>query len=92
MGIASLILNAGAIVLLFFVVLAGLKSTIPLRDTYFLRADTSSFAGTTRAVSQWTYFYVCGEGNTECGAAVPALPFGAAWRGDNAGVPEALVG
>lgn len=92
LGIVSLILNAGAIVLLLFVVLSGLTNTIPLRDVYFLRADTSGFAGTTRAISQWTYFFICGEGNQECGAAVPALAFGSAWRGDNAGVPESLVG
>ena len=92
MGIASLILNAAAIVLLFFVILSGVKHTAPLRDTYFLRVNTSTFAGTRRAISQWTYFYICGEGNRDCGAAVPALPFGAAWRGDNAGVPRDLVG
>jgi len=92
MGIASLVLNAGAIVLLLFVVLSGVKRVVPLRDVYFLRTDTSSFTGTTRAISQWTYFYVCGDGNGECGAAVPALPFGAAWRGGNDGVPQELVG
>jgi len=92
MGIASLILIAGSIVLLFFVVLSGLKNTTPLNKTYFLKADTSTIAGSGRAVSQWTYFYVCGEGNTDCGSPVPALPIGYAWVGGSAGAPDSLVG
>ena len=92
MGIASQVLIAGSIVLMFFVVLSGVKGTTPLKSTYFLRADTSSFPGTERAVSQWTYFYICGEGNQNCGSPVPALPFGYAWRGGNEGVPAALTG
>jgi len=92
MGIVSLILIAGAIVLMFFVVLSGLKDTTPLNKTWFLQADTSSIAGSGRAVSQWTYFYVCGAGNQECGRPVPALPFGYAWVGGSAGAPADLIG
>jgi len=92
MGIASLILIAGSIVLIFFVVLSGVKNTSPLSKTYFLQADTSSIAGSGRAVSQWTYFYVCGAGNQDCGNPVPALPLGYAWVGGSAGAPAALVG
>lgn len=92
MGIASLILIAGSVVLLFFVILSGVKNSSPLNKTYFLKADTSSIAGSGRPVSQWTYFYVCGEGNTNCGAAVPDLPFGYAWVGGSAGAPDSLVG
>jgi len=92
MGIASLILIAGAIVLQFFVVLSGVKNTTPLNKTYFLQADTSKIAGSGRAMSQWTYFYVCGAGNQDCGKPVPDLPFGYAWVGGSAGVPNDLVG
>jgi hypothetical protein len=92
MGIVSLILIAGAIVLMFFVVLSGLKDTTPLNNTWFLQADTSSIAGSGRAVSQWTYFYVCGAGNQDCGRPVPALPFGYAWVGGSAGAPADLIG
>jgi len=92
MGIASLILIAGSIVLIFFVVLSGVKNTSPLSKTYFLQADTSTIAGSGRAVSQWTYFYVCGAGNQDCGKPVPALPFGYAWVGGSAGAPAELVG
>jgi hypothetical protein len=91
MGIASLILIAGSIVLLFFIILSGLKSSTPLNKVYFLQADTSNIASA-RPLSQWTYFYVCGEGNKDCGKAVPALPFGAAWVGGSAGAPAPLVG
>jgi len=92
MGITSLILLAGAVVLLFFVVLSGVTNTTPLNKTYFLSADTSTIAGSGRATSQWTYFYVCGAGNADCGKPVPALPFGYAWVGGSAGAPDALVG
>jgi len=91
MGIVSLVLIAGALVLMFFVVLSGVKSTIPLNKTYFLTADTSKITGA-RPVSQWTYFYVCGSGNTDCGKAVPALPLGYAWVGGGAGAPTTLLG
>jgi SUR7 family protein len=92
MGTVSLILIAGAIVLQFFVVLSGVTRTTPLNKTYFLQADTSTIAGSGRAVSQWTYFYVCGANNEDCGAPVPGLPIGAAWEGGSAGAPAALVG
>jgi hypothetical protein len=77
---------------LFFIVLSGVKNTTPLNKTYFLQADTSTIAGSGRPVSQWTFFYICGEGNTDCGSPVPALPFGYAWIGGSAGVPDALTG
>jgi hypothetical protein len=92
MGTLSLILIAGAIVLQFFVVLSGVTHTTPLKQTYFLQADTSTIAGSGRAVSQWTYFYVCGADNQDCGKPVPDLPFGYAWVGGSAGAPEALTG
>jgi len=91
MGTVSLILIAGALVLMFFVVLSGVTGTTPLNKTYFLQVDTSSIPGA-RALSQWTYFYVCGEGNTDCGSPVPALPFGYAWVGESAGIPADLLG
>jgi hypothetical protein len=92
MGILSLILIAGAIVLMFFVVLSGVTNSSPLNKTYFLQADTSSIAGSGRAISQWTYFYLCGAGNQDCGKPVPDLPFGYAWVGGSAGVPAELLG
>ncbi|KAM3071804.1 Eisosomes component [Clarireedia jacksonii] len=91
MGLTSLILIAASIVFIFFVVLSGVSNTTPLNKTYFLRADTSSISGA-RSVSQWTYFYICGQGNTDCGKPVPALPFGYAWLGGGQGAPSSLLG
>jgi hypothetical protein len=91
MGTVSLILIAGSLVLMFFVVLSGVTNKNPLNKTYFLRATTSGVTGA-RPVSQWTYFYVCGEGNTDCGKPVPALPFGYAWIGGGEGAPSGLLG
>jgi hypothetical protein len=91
MGTVSLILIAGSLVLMFFVVLSGVKRTTPLDKTYFLRATTSGVQGA-RPVSQWNYFYVCGEGNNDCGSPVPALPFGYAWVGGGEGAPSGLLG
>lgn len=76
---------------MFFVILSGIDGTTPLNKTYFLQADTSSISGA-RPTSQWTFFYVCGPGNSDCGDAVPALPLGAAWGKDATGVPDALFG
>ena len=91
MGTVSLILIAGSLVLMFFVVLSGVTGTTPLDNTYFLRATTSDIQSA-RPVSQWTYFYVCGEGNDNCGSPVPALPFGYAWVGGGEGAPDGLTG
>lgn len=77
--------------MLFFVILGGVKSKSPLNHTYFLQADTSGITGA-KDVSQWTYLYICGEGNTDCGKAHPALPFGAAWDGNADEAPSALIG
>jgi len=90
-GFVSLVLIAASIVFMFFIILSGFNSTDPLNRTYFLRADTSAIEGA-RPVSQWTYFYVCGDGNQDCGAPVPALPFGYAWAGGGSGAPTELLG
>lgn len=92
MGTASMILIAASILFLFFVVLSGVTHKTPLSKTYFLEADTSGIAGSGRARSQWTYFYVCGADNRDCGSPVPGLPIGYAWVGGSQGAPPALVG
>lgn len=87
----SLIFLAGAIVMMVFVILSGVRGTSPLDDTYFLRADTSGITGA-RDTSQWTYFYVCSPGNVNCGGAWPDPPVGWAWDADAADVPVGLGG
>lgn len=87
-----MLLLAGSLVMLWFVILSGLTQTSPLRQTHFLRADTSGFQDA-RPITQWTYFKVCGNGNTDCGPARPALPLGKdAWAADADGVPSELIG
>jgi hypothetical protein len=92
MGLVALVLIATAVLFMFFVVLSGVTNHTPLNRTWFLQADTSNIAGSPRPLSQWTYFFVCGDHNTDCGSPVPALPLGYAWRGGSAGAPAALVG
>ncbi|KAK4156750.1 SUR7/PalI family-domain-containing protein [Chaetomidium leptoderma] len=87
----ALLLLAASLVLLWFVILSGLTTTSPLRQTYFLRADTSNIEGA-RPISQWTYFRVCGDANTDCGSSRPALPLGDAWASKARGAPSDLIG
>lgn len=82
---------AGSIVMIFFVILAGLKDTSPLKETYFLRADTSGITGA-RDITQWTFFWICGDNNKDCGSAHAALPFGYAWSANPENAPDELVG
>lgn len=92
MGVGSLILIAASIMFMFFVVLSGVTNSVPLSNTWFLQADTSTIPGAHRSTSQWTFWFVCGANNRDCGAPVPALPIGYAWVDGSAGAPEALVG
>ncbi|KAI1478234.1 SUR7/PalI family-domain-containing protein [Daldinia eschscholtzii] len=87
----SLIFLAGSLVMLFFVILSAVTTTSPLRQTYFLSAQTGGITGA-RPVTQWAYFYICGEGNTDCSGAWPAPPLGWAWSANPANAPETLVG
>lgn len=81
-----------SLLFLFFIILAGVSDSTPLNKTYFLRADTSGIDGA-RDVSQWTFFYICGKDNEDCGGAKAALPFGWAWNSDaGSDVPEGIRG
>ncbi|KAI1080071.1 SUR7/PalI family-domain-containing protein [Whalleya microplaca] len=87
----SLVFTGGAIVMLFFVILSAVTDKSPLRDTYFLQADTGDITGA-RSVTQWAYFYICGEGNQDCSGAWPAPPLGWAWSANPENAPPTLVG
>ncbi|KYK57893.1 uncharacterized protein DCS_04906 [Drechmeria coniospora] len=91
LGLAALLVLAASIVMLFFIILSGVTSATPLNKTYFLQADTSGITGA-KDISQWTYFYVCGPGNTDCTDARAAPPFGFAWDSNAQNVPPALYG
>lgn len=81
-----------SIVLMLFVVLSGYHDIIPLNQTWFLEVDTSGIHGADRSLSRWTYFYICGIENENCGSPVPGLPIGYAWSRGNDGVPSDLTG
>jgi hypothetical protein len=91
LGLISWILLGGGLTMMFFVVLSGVKDVSPLNKIYFMQADLSSVPDA-RPLTQWTYFYICGEKNTNCGDPVPALPFGYAWVANTQNVPTQLVG
>ncbi|CAM1502091.1 Fc.00g040750.m01.CDS01 [Cosmosporella sp. VM-42] len=91
LGIASLVLLAGSLVMLFFIILSGVKDSTPLNKTYFLQAETQGITGA-RDVTQWTYFYFCGPNNQDCSKAHPAPAFGKAWDANPTGAPSQLVG
>jgi hypothetical protein len=61
-SLISTVFLAASLVLLWFVILSGVTHTSPLRQTYFLRADTNGITGA-RPITQWTYFYICGLDN-----------------------------
>ncbi|KJZ74828.1 hypothetical protein HIM_05737 [Hirsutella minnesotensis 3608] len=90
-GFVGLTLLAGSLVMLFFVILSGVTGTTPLDKTYFLRADTRGISGA-RDTTQWTYFYMCGLDNEDCGPAHAAPPFGYAWDANASNAPDALIG
>lgn len=87
----GLILTAISLVLLWFIILSGVTNTAPLDRTYFLRADTSGITGA-RDITQWNYFYFCGEDNTDCSRARPAPAFGRAWGDNPTNAPDSLIG
>ncbi|KEZ39414.1 hypothetical protein SAPIO_CDS10129 [Scedosporium apiospermum] len=91
LGLAGLLLTATALLFLFFLILSGVTNSTPLNKTYFLQADTSGITGA-RDVTRWTYFYMCGEENANCGKARPAPPFGKAWDANAQNVPQELMG
>ncbi len=77
--------------MLWFVILSGITTIPPLNKTFFLRAETAGITAS-RPISQWTYFRVCGDGNTDCGPSYPALPVGWAWGANPQNAPADLVG
>jgi len=91
LGLVSWILLCGALVMMIFVVLSGVQDTTPLNKIFFLQADLSQVPGA-QATTQWTFFYICGVDNQNCGSAHPALPFGYAWLNNSQNVPSQLVG
>ncbi|KAL7962634.1 SUR7 domain-containing protein [Trichoderma compactum] len=91
LGTSGLILLSTSILFIWFIILPGVTHDTPFRKTYYLRADTSGITGA-RDISQWTYFFICGLNNNDCGDAHPAIPFGFAWDSNAQNVPPGLGG
>lgn len=93
LAIISLILTAGACLLLFFVVLGGTRNVTPLNDVYFLRADTSNISGAPR-MTRWTLWDACATSPDElndCGSAKPAYPLDPPRNFGTLGVPGGFL-
>ncbi|KAI6367413.1 hypothetical protein MCOR25_004950 [Pyricularia grisea] len=92
LGLLGLVFIAGSLVMLFLTILPGVSWVPPLRDTYFLRAETMGIRGA-RPITQWTFFYVCGLENLNCGFPQAAMGIGSdAWAPGGLGAPRELVG
>ncbi|MCJ1319056.1 hypothetical protein MMC15_004389 [Xylographa vitiligo] len=91
----SLILIAGACVLIFLVLLAGAVNSNPVNTIYFLQADTSGISGAP-AQSRWTLWNVCSvgaDGADVCPKVSAAYPFDPQNNfGTTKGVPAAFQG
>lgn len=96
LGLISMILLAGGIVLTFFIILSGTHIyKTPVDLVYFLQADTSGITGAANP-ARWTYFSVCGvDGgrNADCGKIHAAQAFSPATNfGTTTGVASAFIG
>lgn len=95
LAIVSLILTAGAVLLLFLVILGGTRDRTPLDDIYFLRADTSAIRGAPK-LARWTFWNVCEtgpNGRNQCSGTSAAYPFDPARNfGTNEAMPSQFVG
>ncbi|KAI4138623.1 MAG: hypothetical protein L6R39_006693 [Caloplaca ligustica] len=76
LAFVSLILIAGAILLILFTLLGGAVDKNPTYKFYFLQADTSDL-GNAAARTRWTFWNACSvaNGHNACPKVHPAYPF-----------------
>ncbi len=93
----SLFFTAGAILLIFLVLLAGTADHIPLNEIFFLQADTSKIPGAP-SLARWTFWNICNvDANAlnVCPSARPAFPLdppSGSNFGTTKGVADAFIG
>lgn len=100
LGLVSLIVLAGGILLQMLVILSGGVNSYPINLIYFLRANTDGIQPQPRNPTSWTFWALCGVNpgngrNIDCGEPVPALPFDPKHRtnfGTVTGLPEEFIG
>lgn len=97
LALVSLILIAGACLLIFLTLLAGAVDHNPTNKIYFLQAATSNIPGAP-SVSRWTFWNTCSvssAGGNVCGKVHPAYPLDPPSGrnfGTTDGVPTQFVG
>lgn len=96
LALLALFFTAGALVLMFLVMLAGTRERNPLNQIYFFRADTGGIPNAP-PVSQWTMWNRCEPDvsgrNTNCLSPRPAYPFDPPSNfGTGENVPENFIG
>ncbi|KAL8798605.1 MAG: hypothetical protein Q9200_007738 [Gallowayella weberi] len=76
LAFVSLVLIAGAILLILFTLLGGAVDKNPFNKFYFLEADTHDL-GTAAPLSRWTFWSSCSvmDGHNACPGVKPAYPF-----------------
>lgn len=95
LGLVSLILIAGACLLILLTLLGGAINTNPVNQYYFLEADTSGIAGAA-PLTRWTFWNACSvtNGRNACPGVSPAYPFNppANFEGPEDGIPFEFIG
>lgn len=97
-SLISLILVAGGLLLMFFILLAGAVDGNPVNRWYFLQVDTSNIPGAP-ALSRWTYWNICNGqddrdvcSGTGYGKVSPARPFDPPRNFDtNTNIPQEFI-
>ena len=92
MGVVALVCLGGAIVMSFFVLLAGAINAVPMPLVYFLEADTSRIVNA-KPLTAWTVWSACGvtssDTTIDCGPPSPAYPLDPVNNfGTSDGVPQ----
>lgn len=91
----SLILIAGACLLILLTLLGGAIDHSPTNKFYFLQADTSGIAGAA-SQTRWTFWNACSvkNGGNDCPHVHPAYPFNPPdnFDGPDDGIPKQFLG
>ncbi|KAI9835496.1 MAG: hypothetical protein M1838_005282 [Thelocarpon superellum] len=94
-AVTSLVFTAGAILLIFLVLLGGAVTGSPEDQIYFLRVDTSGIKGAPKT-TDWTFWNYCDGSsgyNADCTSVAAAYPFDPPRNfGGTDGIPDAFIG
>ena len=97
LAMISLIFTAGALLLMFLILLAGVVDHNPTSQFYFLQVATANIPGA-HPISRWTYWNICSvtaKNRNDCGNVHPAFPFDPPAKsnfGTHTNIPKAFIG